>query len=397
MSSPLAILVTAILSILAVHWIYPRILKLAIDRKLYDRPDDRKLQQRPVPVLGGLAVAFGLFAGLLAAMLLSLLMGQPSFMPPIIVIMALVVMLAVGAADDFRGLSARLRFVIEIFVVTGMVFASDACIDSLHGLWGIGQFAWCIGVPLTAFACVGIINAINMIDGVNGLSSSLCIISSMLFGFVFLQGDQPSLAILNFAMAASLLPFLVHNVVGVRSKMFIGDAGTMMMGILMSCNVVQLLRFDASGYWQQQGEEGLCLAAMALSILALPVADTLRVMTQRIARRQSPFSADKTHLHHVLLDCSSSHILTTLTEVLIAIAIFVAWLLTYLLGGSLEWQLYVTVLAAMCLVWGAYAILSDKHSVCVGFSMRLRRMFARLRQGNATWWQKAQLWVDGDC
>lgn len=396
MNNYLALLVTSLASFIAVAWIYPKILKIAVDRNLCDKPGERKLQKSPVPVLGGVAVAFGIFVGLQAGVVFCHLTSTAFLIPAFSILSALIVMLYVGAVDDLIELTPRIRFCIEILLVAGIICGSDACIDSLHGLWGIGEFSWWIGVPLTVFASVGIINAINMIDGVNGLSSSLCILCSTLFGFVFLQGGVLTIAIINFAMAASLVPFLIHNVIGLRSKMFIGDAGTMMMGILMSYDVIQLLRTDTAPHWQQMGGQGFGLVALTIAILALPVADTLRVMTQRILRHQSPFSPDKTHLHHVLMEYSFSHAITTIVEVLIAVLVFLSWYIAYKLGGSIEVQLYVVVLAAMSLVWGLYAYLSSRRTVRTGIAWRLRSLFARLRQGETEWWRKAQEWVDGD-
>ena len=143
------------------------------------------------------------------------------------------VMLYTGALDDIIGLAPKTRFIIEILVILGMILSTGICIDSLHGLWGVDDFSWWIGVPLTVVAGVGIINAINMVDGVNGLSSGLCITYCVLFGTLFVViGDIPN-AVLAFVMGGALVPFFIHNVFGDRSRMFIGDAGTMVMGIMM--------------------------------------------------------------------------------------------------------------------------------------------------------------------
>lgn len=107
-----------------------------------------------------------------------------------VVVAAMVVMLYVGALDDIRGLSSLSRLVIESLTMVGLIYAGGGCIDTFHGLWGIGSFSWWIAVPLTIFVGVGIINAVNMIDGVNGLSSTLCLLSSGLYGIVFLKSGD---------------------------------------------------------------------------------------------------------------------------------------------------------------------------------------------------------------
>ena len=340
------VVLPSLVALATVNWIYFRILRIAKEKDLVDNPDARKLQNEPVPVMGGVAVFFGIVSGILVGCILT------DCMPLLPVLLAMVVLLYMGAMDDLTGLSQLGRVLVEVVVLLEMIFAAGKCVDSLHGLWGIEAFSWWIAVPLTVFAGVGIINAINMIDGVNGLSSGLCMTCAGLFGGVFFaRGDVPN-AMLAFAMCAGLVPFFLHNVFGKRSRMFIGDAGTMMMGALMSWCIMCLL---TSGSGSSDGK--LCLVALALAILSVPVFDTLRVMTLRMVHGISPFKADKTHLHHAFIAVGISHSITALSEVLIDIVIVLVWLITYRLGASQETQLYVVIAASALLVWGTYALL----------------------------------------
>lgn len=391
----LPFLLASVVAFFAVQWVFPHVLQVARDKNLVDNPDARKLQKQPVPVLGGVAVAFGVIAGVLAGVVFSTLFGLTLYVPVFSIFASLMLMLYVGSIDDIIGLTPRTRFIIEIACVLSLIFGTGQCVDSLHGLWGIQAFSWWIAVPLTIFASVGVINAINMIDGVNGLSSSLCILSNLLFGFVFAKSGMNATGFLNFVMAASMVPFLLHNVIGLRSKMFLGDAGTMMMGVLMSYDVMSLLSANTPAAWLQYTRQGLCLVAIAVAILAVPVADTLRVMTMRMVHHQSPFSPDKTHLHHILMEYSRSHTLTTFTEVAVSLLIFILWMLSCLLGASIEVQLYVVILSAMVLVWGMYAYLTSHRTVRTGLAWRLRALFARLRQGDTEWWSRLQEHIDG--
>ena len=383
------ILITSFASTLMTFWVYFKILGIAKKKNLVDNPDARKLQKRPVPVLGGIAVFFGILCGTLVGCSLA---DCGNVLP---IILAMSMMLYVGAIDDTIDLSPRNRIIIEVLAVVGIIFGDGACINSLHGLWGIESFSWWIGVPLTVFAGVGIINAINMIDGVNGLSSGLCITFSILFGIAMFKSlDYPN-AMLAFVFAAALLPFLVHNVLGRTSKMFIGDAGTMMMGILMTWFVIQMLRSDHNWGWSLYvSHQNLSLVALTLAILAVPVGDTLRVMFRRIMKGHSPFKPDKTHLHHMLLNYSASHSLTSLMEIGIAFLIVVVWLITYLFRLSQELQFYIVLAAAMLLVWGTYAYLSFQDKRNSNTSYRIRRWLSKLRQGDKAWWSKLQHFID---
>lgn len=382
------IILTTLLSLLSVSWVYFKMLRIAHDKHLVDRPDSRKLQEDPVPLTGGLCVFFGI---IMATLLACCLMDCTGLIP---ILMGMSVMAFLGAIDDLISLTPRFRFIFEIFLILLFVYSGGGTIDSLHGLWGIGQFSSWFAVPFTVFACVGVINAVNMIDGVNGLSAGICIACSLLFGLAFyLSGDAPN-SMLCFAMAAGLSPFILHNVVGRTSKMFIGNSGTMIMGTLMSWCVIQLLRSDGSMQWLEHQNDNLSLVALALAILSVLVADTLRVMFQRIAHGISPFQADRTHLHHILYLYSGSHSITALIEIFIVVFITASLFLVWQLGFSIETQFCVVMVLTILFVWGGYLFLSHNIRRHTRMAIRLSRILSRTRQGEKAWWIAFQRWVD---
>lgn len=393
------VLLSAIVAFTAVKWVYFKVLKIAKEKNLVDNPDARKLQKSPVPVVGGLAVFFGVVFGLLMGIVIyyafnkdvtgsATLFTSTRLLP---VVLGMVIMLYVGTLDDILGLTPKSRFIIEILVVLGLIFASGSCIDSLHGLWGVYQFSWWIAVPLTVFAGVGIINAINMVDGVNGLSSGLCVTCSLLFGLAFLNAKDVTNAILAFSMSAALLPFFVHNVFGKSSRMFIGDAGTMVMGVLMTWFVICTMH--DGGYIYATGGN-YCMTALVLAFLAVPVADTLRVMTMRMMQGKSPFEPDKTHLHHAFVGLGISHSITALTEIFINLLVVGVWYLLVLLDMSVECQLYVVILVAAVLVWGTYFFLLHEQKSASRKAQWLRRFSVKTHLGSTEWWQRLSLWLD---
>ena len=384
----LKVLLPVLVSLVAVSWIFFKILRLSLNKNLVDNPNARKLQKTPVPVMGGMAVFFGV----LCSTLLSCCLFDCEHLIPIYIAMGL--MLYVGILDDLLGLTPIIRLLIEICCIAALIFGGGGCVDSLHGLWGIGEFSWWIGVPLTIFAGVGIINAMNMIDGVNGLSSGLCVACASMFGVALYRGGDVTDAVLCFSMAAGLCPFIIHNMIGRTSKMFIGDAGTMVMGVLMSWCVIQVLRHDTLAKWGAYTEEGMCLIALVLAILSIPVMDTLRVMTMRMLHGRSPFSADKTHLHHILFKYSGSHSLTTFIEISLDFLVVIIWAITFKTDCSIEVQFYAVFLSAACLVWGLYFYMfhQDKHGTRT--ASRLRRWMVSIRQGDTNWWNRLQQYVD---
>lgn len=395
----LLILFPVFVSIVAVRWIYFKILKVAKSKNLVDNPDARKLQKSPVPVVGGLAVFFGLMFGLLAGSAVSNVFATEfsafplgiSFMDMLPVVLGMSVMLYIGCMDDVSGLSPMSRLIIEVLVISMLVLSTGSSIDSLHDLWGVGQLSMWIAFPLTVFACVGIINAVNMVDGVNGLSSGICISCSLLCGIHFtLSGDWCN-AVLAFCMAASLVPFFVHNVFGNTSRMFIGDAGTMVLGLLMSWFVISIMHDGVA--FNALGNEG-CPTAMVVALFAVPVADTLRVMTMRVVNGNSPFSPDKTHLHHAFVGLGVSHSVTMLSEIFIGFMVVLAWAVSVWLGASYELQFYIVVLVAAVLVWGTYFFLLHEQVSNSRIGRGLRTFSPRTHMGQTEWWQRISYFLD---
>ncbi|MBQ0019119.1 MAG: undecaprenyl/decaprenyl-phosphate alpha-N-acetylglucosaminyl 1-phosphate transferase [Bacteroidales bacterium] len=394
-----------LMSVYAVHWIFLKILKVAKVKGLVDNPDARKLQKTPVPVLGGIAVFFGLLFGILTFASTAIVsrgwdvdvLTQGSQLIGIgPVLMGASIMLYVGALDDIMGLTPRARLVIEMLVMLGVIYGSGMCVDSFHGLWGVGKFSWWIGVPLTVFAGVGIINAYNMVDGVNGLSSGLCMACSVIFGVIFVKRGDVSNAALAFCFAGALVPFYVHNVFGSRSKMFIGDAGTMVMGLLVSWFIIRMLSSKNAETVTALAGEGrvLCVVAMMLAVASVPVFDTLRVMTARVMRGVSPFSADKTHLHHAFIASGVSHLITGLSELLLNLLVVAVWYAVYRAGCCQECQLYVTIGAAVLLVWGTYVFLHYQQKHNTKAFRKFNEMSRVTHLGDKRWWKALQMWLD---
>ena len=316
--------------------IYPFVLRYAIRHNIVDNPNARKLQRTPVPVLGGVAV----YSGVLPAVVATGIFFN-DFLTTAVNLCSITVMLAIGVWDDRRDISATFRFIVEILAVFLMMLAAGSSIDDFHGLWGIHGVPWFISWPLSIIAGVGIINAINLIDGVNGYSSGYGIISCFLFAAFFFQCGMVTLACLALIGAGALIPFFLHNVFGGKSKMFIGDGGTLMMGTAIALFVANCL--SSGSPTQNMEEQNFGLIAFTLAVLNIPVFDTLRVMSVRIARGLSPFHPDKTHLHHLFIDMGFSHSGTTMAILSMNILTVAIWFLSWKLGASINLQTYIVV------------------------------------------------------
>lgn len=326
--------------------VFPKVLHFAEKHGIVDNPNARKIQRYPVPVLGGVAVYLGILMGYL---ILASFQAEPIILWSMI---AMTVMIIIGIWDDLSDLSPGFRFLAEIAIMTVMIAVSGLYLDDFHGFWGVHHVSAFIGFPLSVFVGVGVINAVNMIDGVDGYASGYCIQASLCFAVLFYIVSESVLCCMAIVVAASLLPFFFHNVFGIKSKMFMGDGGTMILGVLMSIFVLAVL--SSKSHCQILEVSNVSLMALVLAILCIPVFDTLRVMTLRIMRGSSPFRSDKSHLHHLFIEMGFSHLGAALSILSLNMFILMIWFAAWMLGLSIDCQMYVVVILGMTVTFGFY-------------------------------------------
>lgn len=317
-----------------VFLVHPFVVRIARKIQIVDRPDARKLQDRPVPVLGGVAVIWGIIVG---AGITSVFFNSYALFTSVV---AITVMLYVGLADDILGLSPVGRLIIEIMVIAFVVLMDQTSMNDFHGLFGIHKLPVYLSLPLVAFGGCGIINAINMIDGVDGLSSGLCIMACLAFGLFFCASYDGTMAVMCALAAGALIPFFLHNVFGHRSKMFIGDSGTLMMGMLMTIFTLHTVDNDSRVAFNFTN---MGVVAFTISVLSVPIFDTLRVMSGRMMKGVSPFHADKSHLHHLFIEIGFSHVGTAMAVIFLNMLNIVCWFVSYQLGADATGQFIVVV------------------------------------------------------
>ena len=360
--------------------VFPFAVRIAKRYNIVDNPNDRKLQKEPVPVFGGVAVAFGLFIPLIYA---ASVFHVPALWYEVAVMLC---MLVIGVIDDVRGLSAWFRFAVEMFLVWVLLWRTHIVIDNFHGLWNLKQLTVYSSLPLSLIAGVGIINSINLIDGVDGYSSGYGIVANTLFATVFFFLGENQYALFSSVAAAALLPFFLHNVFGKTSKMYIGDGGSLLIGMVMVCNIFALCS-NSSVAGKLLQENGIGVVAFALAALCVPVFDTLRVMFARIADGISPFTPDKTHLHHLFIDMGFSHVGTSITIIVINLTIVLIWLVSYMAGLGIDGQCYLVVLLGLLATCGLYYGMRK----CEKDNNRLWKMMNRI--GKWTHFEQKGAWV----
>jgi UDP-N-acetylmuramyl pentapeptide phosphotransferase/UDP-N-acetylglucosamine-1-phosphate transferase len=308
----LDVLLTAAVSFIITFLAIPIILQVAEKKNLYDIPDERKLHTSPVASLGGV----GIFAGFLLAALLSIQGYQnPEFQ---YFFAAALVIFFVGLKDDLMILSALKKFIGQIIAASILIHLGGIRLDSMHGLFGIEGVSEGFGLALSYLTIIVVINSFNLIDGVDGLAASLGILSMLVFGIYFFSINQQAYSLLSFSMAGSLVAFMIFN--HQPAKIFMGDSGSLMIGLVNSILVIKFINVANTPLVAIPVSSAV---AVGFAILIVPLLDTLRVFSVRILKGRSPFTPDRNHVHHLLLDRGLSHAAVTFTCVSINIGFII--------------------------------------------------------------------------
>ena len=289
-------LLTGVVSFAFAFLTLPAIIRVAREKKLYDLPDERKLHSQAIASLGGVGIFIGFF---LSAFLTISTQGNSEF--PYFFASALVIFF-LGLKDDILILSAKKKFIGQLAAAAILIHLADIRIDSMHGFLGIYQLPQVVGYLISYVTIIVIINAYNLIDGVDGLAGSLGVLTTSIFGVYFLMAKMPFYSLLAFSMTGSLIAFLIFNFH--PAKIFMGDSGSLLLGMVNAVFVIKFITVADS----LAGSFPLTSSvALGFSILVLPLLDTLRVFSIRIAKGRSPFSPDRNHIHHLLLDRGLDH------------------------------------------------------------------------------------------
>ncbi len=300
-----------VIGYLLTFFLLPLIIQFAHDKKLYDKPDERKMHNHGVSSLGGI----GIFAGLLMSVLLvSDFTNSTEFQ---YFIAAFCIIFILGLIDDIFVLKAWKKFLGQLIVTAMLTFKANLLITDLHGFLGIHELTYIESIYVSFFTIILLINSFNLIDGVDGLAGSLGFIACLLFGVFFLMNNIIQYAILSFSICGALLAFLMFNFP--PAKIFMGDSGSTIIGLMsaiLAIRFVENASIQASFFDQ-------ATPVIAFGFLLIPLLDVLRVFALRIYKKKSPLVPDRNHLHHLLQNKGLSHTEVTIT-LLIAQSFFAA-------------------------------------------------------------------------
>ena len=312
-----------------IRYAIPVIVRIAKAKKIYDMPNGRTSHQTPTPRLGGVAIY-------LSVLLISLLLININKFPQFQYILAgSIIIFFIGLKDDILSVSSWKKLGGQLLATSFIVFFADIRLTSLHGFFGQHEISYLQSIFISFFVIILIINAFNLIDGVDGLSGSLAIVSFSALGAWFYFNKSYEITIICISMIGSLGAFLLFNIWAKRRKVFLGDTGALFIGYLLAIFIISFCEMNTSTNVVLPIKS---VPVIAFTILIVPLLDTARIFLVRILQGRSPFSADKNHIHHYLLDLGLNHlqvtaILVTANIFFIILAYFLQNLNIYLLTG----------------------------------------------------------------
>lgn len=349
---PLFLICGFIISVLLGLILIPNILFVSHKKHLFDMPDARKVHTAPVPRLGGLAffpvILITVFLVSAVSIILKAEATQNVLIQTFLLLFAGMTMLyLVGEADDLVGVGYKYKFLVQAIAAI-LVVLSGNWLHSFAGLFGIGEVPAWIGMPATVFMVIFITNAINLIDGIDGLASGLSIIALLTIAGLLFMHSGFIYALMAVSTLGIVLVFWFYNVFGNARKghkLFMGDTGSLTLGYILSFLVIYISQ-DA------KGEECTREMIIAFSALLIPLFDVVRVTLHRIRKHRNPFLPDKNHIHHKLIRAGMKKIRNVLMTIIGIDLFFIAFnaLLAERMNVTILLLLDIAIYTAMHLI-----------------------------------------------
>jgi len=303
---------------------------VAVLKRLIDTPsEERKIHKRSIPTIGGIII----YAGTLFAFALWYKIDDLKYYDKIfqsvqefkLIIATSLILFFVGVKDDIIGTAPVKKLFAHIVVALILVLMGDIRITGLHGIFGVFEIPYWGSVFISIFTYVVVVNSFNLIDGVDGLAAGVGFLSCCAFGTWFIYADHYPYAAMAFALAGALAGFLIFNFS--PAKIFMGDSGSLVIGMFICVLAIKLIEYpidQLDSFWVRVSKP-----VFAVSALVYPLLDTLRVFIIRAVKGQSPFTADRNHIHHKLLDCKYGHAKTVTIIYIFSVITIGASVLTY--------------------------------------------------------------------
>lgn len=329
----LNIFLGALTTFIIVYISIPSVIKVAKLKHLFDFPEERKAHKTERPTLGGLAI----FAGVIFSF--SFWSAEMYFPIRQYLIAAIVILFFIGMKDDIIIISPFKKLIGQVLAAFIVVYFGELRLTSLHGIFGIYALPEWVSIVTTIFTILVIINSINFIDGIDGLAAGIGIIACLVFGICLYYYGEYILSLLAFSLLSALVAFMRYNFS--PAKIFMGDTGSLLVGFILSVLCIRFIEINKSA--TAAFITPSFSPVLAISVLIVPLSDMLRIFCLRIYNGKSPFSPDRNHIHHRLLDLGMNHRSASITLYVTSIFFIV---MTFLLRRIHSMELLTLVILA---------------------------------------------------
>jgi len=295
----ISLLFATVLGFVINQFFSKKALIIAKRKELFAEVNHRSSHATPTPAFGGIS----LFVVFICAALTMLGIGS-SHSIGFVVLSAFILFMS-GLKDDLMGTSARTKLLVQLGTACLVLLNSELTVTHLSGFFGIGEVTPVAGFIISLGFIVFLVNAYNLIDGIDGLAGSIAIIAFSVFGVYYYVNDNSFLVLIIASMIGALVSFLTWNFASSKRKMFMGDTGSLVIGFILAVNALMIIAgqpVNPEPFFVPQNA-----VIFILTILVIPVLDTLRIIVIRLSNGQKPWVADRNHMHHLLLDKGLSH------------------------------------------------------------------------------------------
>ena len=313
------------------YFFMPLILRIAIEKQMVVKPDSRTSHEGNIPNIGGVNV----FMSMMLAIFSFYFWREKSIN---YVLFGAVIVFITGFIDDIISIKPINKLIGQFIGIWILVFLSQTYISNFYGIFEIGQLNQTFSYLFTFFVAIVIVNSINLIDGIDGLAAGMGVVVSLFLGIYFYLVKDIDPSFVAFALCGALSVFFFFNVFGKKTKIFLGDSGSLIIGYFITYMLIRLMQLNVDP--QVVGEYYIAsVPAVAISAIGIPLFDTMRVFVLRVIKRNSPFLPDKNHIHHHLTNLGLSH----LSVSLLMIAVNTVFLIIALLLSSFSFWIIIGV------------------------------------------------------
>ena len=345
MTTHLLFAISFLLPFLTVLVLVPSVSALAKKGNIVDEPNFRKKQKQPVSLLGGTLVMSAICIGLIV---MNVFASLNNLFPTLCV---LIIICVVGLIDDVVDMHYGIKFVIQIGLLLLLIFGAGYRATSLGGLIANQHLGMFFSVILSIFLGVLYLNAINFMDGIDGLASSFGVLFGLVVFWWCTRHGIVDHAILALVFSGALSAFFLINVFSKNYKMYLGDSGSLVIGMFVYMSAcINSDRFPIAGTFLTDRY----VFSFVLALCSYPILDLVRVCIGRMLRKKSPFLPDRTHLHHCLVDFGYSHLMTDFGIIMANSLVILVWLLTARTGMNDLVQCLIVLLSGIILIWTPY-------------------------------------------